>query len=105
VKDAGRLRKNKMQNCGKDSENRLFKLLIIAGIVYFIYKKLKSLTLQGGWSSHKVSGQENPPIDDVMIQDPVCKTWFSKRDAVHLHIDGQDFYFCSTQCRDSFLKK
>ncbi|MGE0083293.1 MAG: hypothetical protein AB7S75_02620 [Desulfococcaceae bacterium] len=63
------------------------------------------MALQDGQSSHKVSGREAPSADDVMIQDPVCKTWFSKRDAVHLHIDGQDFYFCSTQCRDSFLKK
>jgi len=92
-----------MHNCGKDSENGLFKLLILAGIIYFVYKKLKSLALTGGHSSHKVSGQENPAIDDVMIQDPFCKTWFPGRDAVHLRVDGQDFYFCSTQCRDSFL--
>ena len=92
-----------MQNCGKDSADRLIKLLIIAAIAYFVYKKLKSLALQGGQSSHKVSGRENPPSEDVMIQDPFCKTWFPGRDAVHLRIDGEDFYFCSTQCRDSFL--
>ena len=81
----------------------MIKLLIIAGIAYFGYKKLKSMALQEGRMSQKVEGKQNSGADDVMIQDPFCNTWFSRKDAVHLRLDGQDFYFCSAQCRDSFL--
>ncbi|MEZ4524562.1 MAG: hypothetical protein R2941_01395 [Desulfobacterales bacterium] len=81
----------------------MIKLLIIAGIAYFGYKKLKSIALREGTMSRKVEGKPDSGADDVMIQDPFCKTWFSRKDAVHLHFEGEDYYFCSTQCRDSFL--
>ena len=41
--------------------------------------------------------------DDVLIQDPVCKTYFTQRDGVHLQHEGKDLYFCSSQCRDRYL--
>lgn len=81
----------------------MFRLIIICGLVWFAYKKLKSLVLPGPQPSQKVSGQNRQAIDDVMLQDPFCKTYFPGRDAVHLRIDGKDLYFCSTRCRDSFL--
>jgi YHS domain-containing protein len=42
-------------------------------------------------------------VDDVLIQDPVCQTYFARRNGVHLRHDGQDLYFCSNRCRERFL--
>jgi len=43
-------------------------------------------------------------IDDVMIKDPFCEAYFPKRNGVHLRVDREDLYFCSTACRDKFLE-
>ena len=42
-------------------------------------------------------------IDDIMVKDPFCETYFPKRDGVHLKLGGKDLYFCSTDCRDQYL--
>ena len=50
-----------------------------------------------------VSGKASGQIDDVMIKDPYCEAYFPKRKAVHLNVKGNDFYFCSKECRDNYL--
>jgi YHS domain-containing protein len=45
-------------------------------------------------------------IQDEMVQDPVCKTYVPRRLALEGNrSDGQTVYFCSTECRDNYLKK
>jgi YHS domain-containing protein len=47
-------------------------------------------------------GERENSIDDVMIKDPYCDTYFPQRNGVHLSIDGKDLYFCSRECRDKY---
>ncbi len=52
--------------------------------------------------------KRNPPqeIQDEMVQDPVCKVYLPKRQAVVLKSpNGMNYYFCSTQCREKFIKE
>ncbi|GBC60176.1 hypothetical protein DENIS_1121 [Desulfonema ishimotonii] len=79
----------------------MFRLLVIAGLAWWGYRKLKALASRDG--GHGSAGRESEPADDVMIQDPWCKTYFPRAEAVHLGIDGKDYYFCSTECRDKFI--
>ena len=79
------------------------RLLIFLGIIYLCYRALKSWLPQHSVTSKTVAGQAAGAIDDVMIKDPVCEVYFPKRDAVHLKVDGQNLYFCSTECRDKYL--
>jgi len=56
-----------------------------------------------GVNKKTVSGKEAGQIDDVMIKDPYCETYFPKRNAVHLNLDANDLYFCSKECRDKYI--
>jgi len=51
------------------------------------------------------SGKRSGELDDVMVQDPFCGIYFSKRDGVSLNIAGKEVYFCSTECKEKFLEK
>ena len=79
------------------------RFLIILGLIYFVYRAIKSWMLQGGPPKTKVSSEAAGEIDDVMVKDPYCEVYFPKRNGVHLKIDGKDLYFCSTECRDKFI--
>jgi hypothetical protein len=52
-----------------------------------------------------VSGNRAGQIDDVMIKDPYCEAYFPKRNAVHLHLNTNDLYFCSKECRDKYIAR
>ena len=43
-------------------------------------------------------------VDDVMVKDPFCKTYFAKKQGIKSVIDGQTHYFCSSTCRDKYLE-
>jgi YHS domain-containing protein len=79
------------------------KLLIYLGLGYVAYKLFKTLVSPKTASQRKVRPQPAGQIDDIMIKDPFCETYFPKRDGIHLKFEGKDLYFCSTECRDKFL--
>ena len=81
------------------------RLLILLGIVYLCYRFLKSWILKEPSSHQTVSGKKADEIDNVMVKDPYCGVYFARKDGVDLKIDGQDFYFCSQECRDKFAGK
>ncbi len=53
-------------------------------------------------------GQPNPstaaPGKDVMIQDPVCKTYVNAGTAVVEETAGKTYYFCSQDCARHFKR-
>ena len=76
----------------------MIRLLIIAGLIYFLYRKYQS------WSGSIAARRADPveTVEDVMIQDPYCETYFPKREGILLRRDGKEYYFCSRECRDGF---
>lgn len=83
----------------------MLRLLIIAALVYLLYRVLTRWmvghsSLSGGSVDH---GGANA-IDDIMVKDPQCEVYFPKRKAVSARIDGRDVFFCSTECRDKFIE-
>ena len=81
----------------------MIRIIILLIVGYVLYRSIKSWMFPGGSSSRPVAGGAATEIDDVMIKDPFCEAYFPKRDAVHLNFEGQDLFFCSTQCKDKFL--
>jgi YHS domain-containing protein len=79
------------------------RVLIFTILGLFLYRALNA------WLGNSTAdGQESgcgPPteVDDVMIKDPVCGIYFPQRDGVILKAAHEVLYFCSTQCRDSYL--
>jgi uncharacterized protein len=80
------------------------KLLLFLIIVYLAYRAGKAWILKSLGVSAR-DGSPHPPIDDVMVQDPICGTHFPRREAVELRHDGQVLLFCSAACRDRFLER
>lgn len=80
------------------------RLLVLLGLLYLGYRLLKSWVLKETSSQKTAFGKKAGEIDDVMVRDPYCNVYFSKRDGVHLNIQGKDVYFCSTECKDKFLE-
>ena len=81
------------------------RFLIILALIYVAYRAIKSWMLPTGKSKNKVSREPTGEIDDVMVKDPYCEVYFPKRNGVHLKINGKDLYFCSTECRDNYIKQ
>ncbi len=83
----------------------MIKILILAGVGYIAYRLLKSWVFQGNSSPNRVARQAAGQIDDIMIKDPFCETYFPKRDGVHLKYHGKELYFCSSDCRDKYVAR
>ncbi len=80
-----------------------FRLLIFAILGVVVYRLLKSVL--GGSGTGRVNTQYGPPeqVDDVMVKDPVCGTYFPKRDGVTISTSQEMLYFCSDKCRDRYV--
>lgn len=83
----------------------LVRLLILSIVGVLIYRALKSWLSRGldtrAGSADAAGGQ----VDDVMIKDPVCGTYFVQRKGVSLMQGNQRLDFCSESCRDRYLAR
>ncbi len=82
----------------------IIKYLIYFALGYLIYKLIKSVVFPKASPARKVRQQSAGQIDDIMVKDPFCETYFPKRDGIHLRFEDKDLYFCSTDCRDKFIE-
>ena len=83
----------------------MIKILILLGVGYLLYRSMRTWMFPDERSRKNVPKRGGGEIDDVMIKDPFCETYFPKRNAVHLNISGNDYYFCSKACRDQYLAR
>ena len=82
------------------------RLLVLAGLIYLLYRALKRWMVSTQLSAREGAFPKRAgEIDDLMVKDPYCETYFPKKDGYHLKADGKDLYFCSTECRDNYVKK
>ena len=81
----------------------MIRFIILAVVGYVAYRALKSWMFPAGSSSESVEGGNIREIDDVMIKDPYCGTYFPQKDAVQLTFDGKELQFCSIECKEKFL--
>jgi len=78
------------------------RIIVLAVLSYLLYRLLfgrKRNNLPLKPAANKVE----PPAQDVLVQDPVCKTYVPKGQALHEQKDGETYYFCSEECRKHFL--
>jgi YHS domain-containing protein len=81
----------------------MFRLLLGLGLGYLGYWAIKQVAGKLGlWP------QAPPPLErnqgpDVLVQDPVCKTFIPRREALKTEKDGKTYFFCSEGCLKRFL--
>jgi YHS domain-containing protein len=79
------------------------RLLLLGALVYLGYRVIKAWALPKK-STRRTRGEEGlTEIDDVMVKDPFCGTYFPEKKGIKVVIEGKTYYFCSTTCRDRFL--
>jgi YHS domain-containing protein len=76
----------------------MLRLVIIAFLIYCLYLAVKGLF---GKSGNLTRGRADGLIDE-MVQDPYCKTYIPRREAVKRVLGGREILFCSKECADKF---
>jgi YHS domain-containing protein len=76
----------------------MLRLLIFIFLAYLAYRVVKLVF----GSKKEIQRGPNGRVIDEMVQDPVCKTYVPRREAIKKRIGGQDYYFCSEQCASRF---
>jgi YHS domain-containing protein len=78
----------------------IIRLIIVLGLMVLLYFLLRSAIRQLRGS------QDQELLDEKqMIQDPVCRTYVPRGSAVEARIGGQTYYFCSTDCAQTFQNR
>lgn len=69
---------------------------------YLIYLGIRKLARSLGlWpnESRRVAREGEP---DVLVQDPVCRTFIPRKEALKVEKDGKVYFFCSEGCLKRF---
>ena len=79
----------------------MMRFLVLLLVAYGVYRLLKAVF---GFGKGMPRGPDGPDgaIIDEMVQDPFCKTYVPKREAIRKVIDGETYYFCSDACAREF---
>ncbi|MGD9217492.1 MAG: hypothetical protein PVJ84_21960 [Desulfobacteraceae bacterium] len=80
----------------------LFRLLILGILGFVIYRAVRSWLTDTTGDSHRGGSKQPDRVDDEMIKDPVCGTYFAQRNGVALTTSENVLYFCSAECRDRY---
>lgn len=101
------LMKNVSCVCGRNNgEFMLIRLLVLALLVflgYALWTAVRRSLLQG--TDDQAARPPSHRRGEEMVQDPQCGTYVPRHEAVEERRGGQALYFCSTACRDAYLKK
>ncbi|NVM20513.1 MAG: hypothetical protein HWN68_01875 [Desulfobacterales bacterium] len=80
------------------------RFLILCFLIYACFRIIRAWMHPDRASVRPEEREESALVDDVMVKDPFCETYFPKRDGLKAVINGQTHYFCSTACRDKYLE-
>lgn len=83
----------------------MYKVLLIVALLGLFWYMVR-LTIgvsrhSGGWLSEK----NDFPNGNQMVQDPVCRVFVPRGNAVREEIGGQAYFFCSQDCAKLFQKQ
>ena len=84
------------------------RLLILAVLLYIAWRLIRNLIrekIETEAEKRQQQKSEGAPVEDVLVEDPVCHTLIPKHQAIRLRQDGKTYYFCSDKCCDTFTGK
>ena len=97
-----------------DSEQEIVYIKIMwLGLVriifyaFLVYTGLRIFRFIQALGNRTIPKAERPSksLSGVMIKDEICQTYLPKEDAIKELKDGKEYYFCSRECQEKFLKK
>jgi YHS domain-containing protein len=86
---------------------RLVVLIVLGGIAWLLLRSMvgRKKTEMGSRAEKGTDKEQDPKVQDVLVEDPVCHTLVPKNQAIRLRKDGTTYYFCSEACCDKFTGK
>jgi YHS domain-containing protein len=81
----------------------MFKFLLYLGLGYMAYLIIKPVARSLGLWPQAPRPVEKDQEPDVLVQDPVCKTFIPRREALRTEKGGTTYFFCSEGCLKRFL--
>ena len=81
----------------------MLRLLLGLGLGYLGYVIIKQVARSLGLWPQAPKPLEKEPGADVLVQDPVCKTFIPRREALKAERGGTSHFFCSEGCLKRFL--
>jgi uncharacterized protein len=82
----------------------LIRFIILAITSYLGFKIVQKIALHF-FAREIPSPRPRPEVTtDELVQDPVCKVFVPRRNALKATKNGEDYFFCSEGCRKRFLK-
>jgi len=79
----------------------LLRILLISVFFYLLLKFFKLLFLKPPVNKRPPQQNTSDQINE-MVQDPVCKVYIPKNNALSTQKTGTTYYFCSKECMDKF---
>ena len=80
----------------------MFRLLLGLGLGYLGYVIIKKVAGSLGLWPQAPRPLEKNREADVLVQDPMCKTFIPRREALRTERDGTTYFFCSEGCLKRF---
>ncbi|MBU4329195.1 MAG: hypothetical protein KKB53_01680, partial [Acidobacteria bacterium] len=80
-----------------------FLRILIFGVLFYLIFKI----IQFFQNIRIAARNEKKPeqLSGIMIKDETCNTYLPREDAIRELVGGKEFFFCSRECRDTFLQK
>lgn len=80
------------------------RIVIIAILLYIGYRLITGgRKKRNSEQDEKPESQSELPVQDVLMEDPVCHSLVPKQQAIHLRHRGSMVYFCSEECCNTFI--
>lgn len=81
----------------------MIRFIILFVVAYVAYRALKNWMFPPSAGSGRVDRMPVGEIDDVMVKDPYCGTYFPSRDGFRCTVEGQELAFCSEICKQKYI--
>ena len=82
----------------------ILRIIIFIALCYIFTRLLKKVFTGPQEHGRRLNAETDTRRShiDEMVQDPVCKLYIPKREAVTTVDNGVTRYFCSRECRDKY---
>ena len=86
----------------------LIRVVLVALALYVLWRAcgrlLRSLGMASQQSARPDPAGQLHPVDEL-VQDPVCKVYVPRHEAIVFKGQGEPIYFCSDKCRDHYVQQ